>query len=113
CVQGADGAYIASADRYLDWLSVSVPPDTNDSDKFYHYGTSRPLVRFKAGWASEGAVTWFFFFSSRRRHTRLASDWSSDVCSSDLFMWRRAISSYRPSSRSDRGALTTSSPART
>src|SRR5256885_9670707 len=31
--------------------------------------------------------TWyvrFFFFSSRRRHTRLQGDWSSDVCSSDL-----------------------------
>src|SRR5258706_188060 len=26
---------------------------------------------------------WIFFFSSRRRHTRLVSDWSSDVCSSD------------------------------
>ena len=26
----------------------------------------------------------FFFFSSRRRHTRFTSDWSSDVCSSDL-----------------------------
>src|SRR5262245_63128081 len=26
----------------------------------------------------------FFFFSSRRRHTRCRSDWSSDVCSSDL-----------------------------
>src|SRR5437899_5274153 len=25
-----------------------------------------------------------FFFSSRRRHTRCLSDWSSDVCSSDL-----------------------------
>src|SRR3979411_3224092 len=25
-----------------------------------------------------------FFFSSRRRHTRSSSDWSSDVCSSDL-----------------------------
>src|SRR5256885_7885893 len=32
-------------------------------------------------------MTWtfpFFFFSSRRRHTRLQGDWSSDVCSSDL-----------------------------
>src|SRR5437763_8140425 len=27
----------------------------------------------------------FFFFSSRRRHTRYIGDWSSDVCSSDLF----------------------------
>src|ERR1035438_6935144 len=29
-------------------------------------------------------LTIFFFFSSRRRHTRCLSDWSSDVCSSDL-----------------------------
>src|SRR5256885_12480768 len=29
-------------------------------------------------------LTLFFFFSSRRRHTRLQGDWSSDVCSSDL-----------------------------
>src|SRR5256885_9751823 len=28
----------------------------------------------------------FFFFSSRRRHTRLQGDWSSDVCSSDLVL---------------------------
>src|SRR2546427_5105812 len=31
-----------------------------------------------------GAVV-FFFFSSRRRHTRFDCDWSSDVCSSDLY----------------------------
>src|SRR5688572_32429214 len=31
---------------------------------------------------SESSV--FFFFSSRRRHTRFDCDWSSDVCSSDL-----------------------------
>src|SRR5689334_24519134 len=30
----------------------------------------------------------FFFFSSRRRHTRWNCDWSSDVCSSDLFAER-------------------------
>src|SRR5215217_7567375 len=29
-------------------------------------------------------LTLFFFFSSRRRHTRYWRDWSSDVCSSDL-----------------------------
>src|SRR6266550_7731256 len=28
----------------------------------------------------------FFFFSSRRRHTRCSRDWSSDVCSSDLIL---------------------------
>src|SRR5207247_8272039 len=31
----------------------------------------------------------FFFFSSRRRHTRSTRDWSSDVCSSDLAHVRR------------------------
>src|SRR5438132_7603524 len=30
------------------------------------------------------SISCFFFFSSRRRHTRSLCDWSSDVCSSDL-----------------------------
>src|SRR2546426_1316693 len=34
----------------------------------------------------------FFFFSSRRRHTRLQGDWSSDVCSSDLYADRACAS---------------------
>ena len=34
-----------------------------------------------------------FFFSSRRRHTRFTSDWSSDVCSSDLPAWREELGS--------------------
>src|SRR2546430_13669744 len=33
---------------------------------------------------SEDRFVVFFFFSSRRRHTRFDCDWSSDVCSSDL-----------------------------
>src|SRR5438874_10569824 len=33
----------------------------------------------------------FFFFSSRRRHTRSLRDWSSDVCSSDLSGARRFL----------------------
>src|SRR6516225_11003225 len=36
-------------------------------------------------WASVAGVLYvYFFFSSRRRQTRLTCDWSSDVCSSDL-----------------------------
>src|SRR5207249_7407384 len=34
---------------------------------------------------SGSLIVLFFFFSSRRRHTRSKRDWSSDVCSSDLF----------------------------
>src|SRR5690554_7160865 len=39
----------------------------------------------------------FFFFSSRRRHTRCGRDWSSDVCSSDLFLFLTPIPSPPPS----------------
>src|SRR3712207_8541935 len=40
------------------------------------------------------AVLWFFF-SSRRRHTRYWRDWSSDVCSSDLYANGSRFHSYR------------------
>src|SRR5256885_12632684 len=36
-----------------------------------------------------------FFFSSRRRHTRLQGDWSSDVCSSDLLPTKKGLSALR------------------
>src|SRR5205814_6310005 len=41
------------------------------------------------------------FFSSRRRHTRCLSDWSSDVCSSDLFhlSWQSADAALDPVER--------------
>src|SRR5256885_11613057 len=38
-----------------------------------------------------------FFFSSRRRHTRLQGDWSSDVCSSDLMIAEEAQEKVRKS----------------
>src|SRR3989449_8314845 len=37
----------------------------------------------------------FFFFSSRRRHTRCSRDWSSDVCSSDLTRYRLSTDELR------------------
>src|SRR5258706_192124 len=56
--------------------------------------------------SSVWAGLFFFFFSSRRRHTRLVSDWSSDVCSSDLPFsigirpaWSGRRRGRRPSSR--------------
>src|SRR5438105_768600 len=54
-------------------------------------GSLRIVVGDESSW-SNGFGFWvfiacifFFFFSSRRRHTRSTRDWSSDVCSSDLF----------------------------
>src|SRR2546429_3301488 len=35
-----------------------------------------------------------FFFSSRRRHTRCSRDWSSDVCSSDLWRARSDLGTF-------------------
>src|SRR6266480_5967915 len=46
-----------------------------------------------------------FFFSSRRRHTRLTCDWSSDVCSSDLGRGSTVRSSARGPSMSTRPAV--------
>src|SRR5690606_40172024 len=37
----------------------------------------------------------FFFFSSRRRHTRFSRDWSSDVCSSDLAHEKADLKNWR------------------
>src|SRR5256884_6117737 len=51
--------------------------------------TKRVTVRF---------ARLIFFFSSRRRHTRCSRDWSSDVCSSDLFLSEH--SGERPASTS-------------
>src|SRR5262245_64408443 len=57
----------------------------------------------------------FFFFSSRRRHTRCLSDWSSDVCSSDLIRIRRSAATRssctaRASSRRARASDREASP---
>src|SRR5256886_5295852 len=41
----------------------------------------------------------FFFFSSRRRHTRFDCDWSSDVCSSDLECQRSRPHAWNLNSR--------------
>ena len=55
------------------------------------------IISRRGEWYDNDFV-YIFFFSSRRRHTRLQGDWSSDVCSSDLLsrhyddlaqLWRR------------------------
>src|SRR5688572_33272135 len=52
---------------------------------------------------------WYFFFSSRRRHTRFDCDWSSDVCSSDLGAGRPLrCTSQRPASTAARSAFMSS-----
>src|SRR5260221_1242490 len=42
----------------------------------------------------------YFFFSSRRRHTRSLCDWSSDVCSSDLVGFSFAVRALNSGTKS-------------
>src|SRR5207253_11380132 len=52
-------------------------------------------------WSPAGC---FFFFSSRRRHTRWPRDWSSDVCSSDLSLHSSGCAASPGSSASESSA---------
>src|SRR5215212_11645538 len=52
--------------------------DADDTQPHGIHPDQHSIVTNPAKWKQ------FFFFSSRRRHTRCLSDWSSDVCSSDL-----------------------------
>src|SRR5256885_3871568 len=54
----------------------------------------------------------FFFFSSRRRHTILQGDWSSDVCSSDLMAVGKTSFDDCPLFTSSFGWTSRSSPRR-
>src|SRR5256884_910530 len=50
-------------------------------------GPATPVESHAFSKSRNVGVYWvFFFFSSRRRHTRCSRDWSSDVCSSDLIV---------------------------
>src|SRR5437016_11061281 len=52
------------------------------------YPTQPSVPRTQASTQRRARERSVFFFSSRRLHTRLVSDWSSDVCSSDLAFHR-------------------------
>src|SRR5437762_11637969 len=72
----------------------------------------------KIGWYVKKLLSGkFFFFSSRRRHTRYIGDWSSDVCSSDLLLnqwlgWPRACQPSHWFRRRSRAAPRTRSEER-
>src|SRR5205814_4145331 len=71
--------------------------------------------RGRAGTMPAASVRLFFFFSSRRRHTRCLSDWSSDVCSSDLEQAgdrRPALTPSRPPCRPSGGTSSSSMTSR-
>src|SRR5437870_12829849 len=62
--------------------------------------TSRTVDTLLSGPAD---ISTFFFFSSRRRHTRWPRDWSSDVCSSDLVHLGVVLQHFRVDGQPVRG----------
>src|SRR3989339_1293374 len=89
---GKDNVYNAmingkSAVRLVDDFDVSVfntriAAEGRDFDPFKLGLTHDEAVRMDR-YVQFGVVAWDIVISSRRRHSRLVSDWSSDVCSSD------------------------------
>src|SRR5256885_2844879 len=87
-VGSAEGLEEVSMQRLADDLGISK------SGLFAHFGSKEELHLATIDAVAQVFVDevvrpalaqprCFFFFSSRRRHTRLQGDWSSDVCSSD------------------------------
>src|SRR5262249_6247615 len=74
----ANGTYVAVVNR----VGYEGDP-TKDDPGLEFWGNSFVADPFGQIVAQAGSEKEEFFFSSRRRHTRLVSDWSSDVCSSD------------------------------
>src|SRR5215212_11763849 len=67
--------------------------DADDTQPHGIHPDQHSIVTNPAKWKQ------FFFFSSRRRHTRCLSDWSSDVCSSDLSLVGSSMSPRLPVTR--------------
>src|ERR1039458_1955212 len=72
---------------YLKKKLNNIVGDGSAEGTMYHSNIIKPALT-----RGESQCVGFFFFSSRRRHTRCLSDWSSDVCSSDLSAALRAKS---------------------
>src|SRR5256885_8831415 len=67
---------------YLD--AFMVLGQQNTCSKFFGGHTAQDVLELLVIELREERMNDALFFSSRRRHTRLQGDWSSDVCSSDL-----------------------------
>src|SRR6266571_6857761 len=75
---------------YIDMAGVPVlygdlpPREISMKDVFRSGDSSKKFKIAEGQWYGYAPSYVSFFFSSRRRHTILTCDWSSDVCSSDL-----------------------------
>src|SRR5256885_9731319 len=77
CSRSITNAFARADSNAMRNLGVKV--DQSDTHVFQFHGEAMAYTVGEL--ALQQAID--FFFSSRRRHTRLQGDWSSDVCSSD------------------------------
>src|SRR6266571_5852794 len=91
-----DGLFTLSQVECL--ASCGTGPMMQVNDDYFEQLTQEKLNRILDDLKREGKCPlatgpfmFSFFFSSRRRHTRLTCDWSSDVCSSDLYSYSNSI----------------------
>src|SRR5690242_21429343 len=82
----ADGWFIVFDTRTLADDRLEAFDDNPNALRDYSLDIGRMVLAAECRKANHAHITSYpyFFFSSRRRHTRLTCDWSSDVCSSDL-----------------------------
>src|SRR6266571_6074719 len=74
----------ARGDAVADWNAIAARmASSSEQSRAAQELSDVYAVIFETMNFVEGKYVPYFFFSSRRRHTRLTCDWSSDVCSSD------------------------------
>src|SRR6266511_3803051 len=72
---------LATSHIATDSTGVSTAPEEQSASSRSAIFAARPPLTRPVRYESSQS---FFFYPSRRRHTRFSRDWSSDVCSSDL-----------------------------
>ena len=77
-----------TAARYLGQIWPSEPLATIDPEEFYHFGLSRPHVRFKAGSRSEREIVWPSTDFSFSRNAALDRDLIVGVATEPHLRWR-------------------------
>jgi len=77
-----------TAARYLGQIWPSEPLATIDPEEFYHFGLSRPHVRFKAGSRTEREITWPSTDFSLSRSSVLSHDLIVGVATEPHLRWR-------------------------
>src|SRR2546430_86138 len=93
--RGLQNDHACGAKTIASAQTVSVSPSTAETQALLQEAPKAYQTQINDIWLTALVHAFLFFFSSRRRHTRFDCDWSSDVCSSDLFSAGRLRADFR------------------